>query len=84
MIVFDLKCSKGHFFEEWFSSNADFEAKVKAGETPCPQCGDTSVTKALMAPNLNTAASSPKPAPGPACGSASDCSNFSCPMAGRG
>ncbi len=75
MIVFSLKCSKGHPFDEWFTSSAEFDAKADAGEIPCPECGDVTVSKDLMAPNIGVGA--PKPAP--ACG-APACSNGSCPM----
>ncbi len=81
MIVFDLKCSKGHTFEEWFDSSADFEARTKAGEIACPECGDNDTAKALMAPNLSTKAASGAPPP---CGDAGGCANAPiCPMAGH-
>jgi hypothetical protein len=54
MIVFDVKCSKDHVFEGWFSSSAGFEEQVAAGEVACPICGDLKVAKALMAPNVAT------------------------------
>ncbi len=51
MIVFDLKCNaQGHVFEAWFGSSADYEDQVTRGLLVCPLCGDTQVTKALMAP----------------------------------
>lgn len=81
MIVFDLKCSKGHCFEEWFDSGADYEDKAASGAITCPECADTAVTKALMAPNVNTGGRNSVPTP--ACGGASDCANTMCPMAGR-
>ncbi len=52
MIVFDLKCSRGHVFEAWFADSAAFEKQAKRGDVSCAVCGDTKVEKALMAPNL--------------------------------
>lgn len=50
MIVFDLKCSKAHVFEAWFSSSSDYEAQKERGLLSCPLCGDGDITKAVMAP----------------------------------
>lgn len=51
MIVFDLKCdAAGHVFEAWFGSSADYEDQRARGLLSCPMCGDTAVSKALMAP----------------------------------
>ncbi len=61
MIVFDLKCSKGHTFEDWFGSTQEYESMKEMGELECPQCGDSDVTKGLMAPAV--AVSSPSDAP---------------------
>ena len=63
MIVFDLKCAKGHLFEAWFRDGATFEAQAKAGEVPCPTCGSTKVEKALMAPSLSGAKKKAEPKP---------------------
>jgi hypothetical protein len=52
MIVFDLKCSRGHVFEAWFADSAAFRKQAKRGDVACAVCGDTAVEKALMAPNL--------------------------------
>jgi hypothetical protein len=50
VIVFDLQCGSGHVFEAWFGSSADHEQQAAAGMIACPVCGDTQVTKAVMAP----------------------------------
>ena len=51
MIVFDLKCAgQGHVFEAWFGSSADYEDQQVRGLLACPLCGDSDVTKAVMAP----------------------------------
>src|SRR5829696_2160418 len=52
MILFTLRCTSGHEFEAWFRDGDGFEAQQKASEIACPDCGDTQVEKALMAPNI--------------------------------
>ncbi len=52
MILFTLRCASGHEFEAWFRDGDGFEAQQQAGEIACPDCGDSKVEKALMAPNL--------------------------------
>ena len=52
MILFTLRCVHGHEFEAWFRDGDGFEAQQKAGEIGCPECGDPSVEKAVMAPRL--------------------------------
>jgi hypothetical protein len=55
MILYDLRCPKGHTFEAWFRDSGTYEAQAAAGEVPCPTCGSTKVEKALMAPNVSGA-----------------------------
>ena len=51
MIVFDLKCGgRGHVFEGWFGSSADYEDQKTRGLVSCPLCGSADVTKAMMTP----------------------------------
>ena len=52
MILFTLRCTHGHEFDGWFRDGDGFEAQQKAGEIACPECGQTAVEKALMAPRL--------------------------------
>ncbi|NHT79016.1 DUF1178 family protein [Rhizobiaceae bacterium CRRU44] len=54
MIRYALTCDKGHGFEGWFGSSADFEAQSESGLVTCPICGTASVNRALMAPALST------------------------------
>ncbi len=54
MIVFDLKCELNHQFESWFRSSTAYQEQCDAGLVECPYCGSTSITKALMAPNVAT------------------------------
>jgi hypothetical protein len=81
MIHYSLLCSKGHTFDDWFASSADFDAKAKKRKITCPKCGDTKVTKAIMAPNV--AKSAAAPAPAPSCGMGG-CASGMCPMAQGG
>ena len=53
MIVFDLKCDRGHVFEAWFKDSATFERQRKRREVDCAICGSTSIAKAPMAPRLS-------------------------------
>ena len=55
MIVFNLLCGAGHEFECWFRDGESYEVQAAAAEITCPHCGDTKVTKAIMAPRLNSA-----------------------------
>lgn len=53
MIAYDLICKAGsHRFEGWFGSSADFDKQRLGGLLSCPVCGDPSVDKAVMAPNV--------------------------------
>ena len=54
MILFDLRCKDGHAFEAWFRDGAAYEDQAAAGDLACPVCGSVEVTKALMAPALNS------------------------------
>jgi hypothetical protein len=69
VIVFNLQCTKGHTFEEWFANGGDCEEKMAAREVACPECGDTLVAKGLSAPRINGGAQAPSAPCGlPACG----------------
>jgi hypothetical protein len=52
MIRFTLRCADGHEFEGWFRDGDAFDAQQKDGEIACPECGDTRVEKAVMAPRI--------------------------------
>lgn len=56
MIVFDLKCNKGHVFEAWFKDGATFERQQKRGHVACSVCGSSKTEKAIMAPRLGSGA----------------------------
>lgn len=61
MIHYQLRCGGDHGFDGWFASSAGFDRQVAAGLVACPQCGDTGVSRALMAPALATSRPEPKP-----------------------
>ncbi len=61
MIRYTLQCSHDHVFEEWFSNSADYDAKAPAGEIACPECGDTQISKTIMAPNVAKATAKTAP-----------------------
>lgn len=65
MILFTLRCARGHEFEAWFRDGNGFETQREAGEIGCPECSDTSVEKAVMAPHLGRSREAP-PAISPA------------------
>src|SRR6516162_9547188 len=54
MILYRLRCSKGHEFESWFKDSKTYERQEKKSLIGCAVCGDHKVTRALMAPRLGT------------------------------
>jgi hypothetical protein len=50
MIHYQLRCSQDHAFDGWFPGSAAFESQAEHGLLECPVCGDTHVTRGLMAP----------------------------------
>jgi len=67
MIKYSLQCPDGHGFEAWFNSSETFGAQVESGDVPCPTCGATDVSKALMAPRVRSTkgVEAQPPAPSP-------------------
>ena len=54
MIKYSLKCVRGHGFEGWFRSSADFDVQAEDKLLSCPACGSADVKKAIMAPAVST------------------------------
>lgn len=52
MIRFTLKCAGDHRFESWFANTEAFDRQSAAGLIECPICGDTTIAKSLMAPDV--------------------------------
>jgi len=54
MIIFNLECKLcGVNFEGWFENSAEFEIQKKQNIINCPSCNSSSITKALMTPNVS-------------------------------
>ena len=53
MILYRLRCSKGHEFESWFKDSKTYERQEKKSLVGCAVCGDAKVVRAPMAPRLN-------------------------------
>jgi hypothetical protein len=52
MILYTLRCAKGHEFESWFKDSKTYERQEKRALIPCPSCGSAEVTRALMSPRI--------------------------------
>src|SRR5262245_8136215 len=52
MILFDLRCGKGHVFEAWFRDGTSAEKQLAGRKVTCPECGGSKVEKAPMAPRI--------------------------------
>jgi hypothetical protein len=55
MIRYTLSCRKNHGFDSWFQSAGAFDTLAASGHLACPVCGDTVVSKTLMAPSVRPA-----------------------------
>ncbi len=65
MIVFDLRCSGGHVFEAWFASSTAYAEQRDKALVECPLCGDRTVEKAVMAPQIAAKGNSKPDLPSP-------------------
>jgi hypothetical protein len=61
MIHYSLQCQHGHEFDGWFADSAGFDTQAKRGLVACPSCGDTQVSRALMAPAIKSRKLAPPP-----------------------
>jgi hypothetical protein len=43
MIIYDLRCEKGHKFEGWFNDRSAFEKQQSEKQIICPACGSSAV-----------------------------------------
>ena len=62
MIVYQLACNEGHYFEGWFASAQACEQQAAAGQLQCPACSSFEVRKLPAAPHVHTSGSDPVPA----------------------
>ncbi len=54
MIHYQLQCAQHHEFDGWFKDSENFDRQARRGFIACPVCASTKVTRALMAPRVNT------------------------------
>ncbi len=59
MIHYQLRCQRDHEFDGWFKDSAAFERQAARALIQCPECADTKVSRALMAPALPRGAKAP-------------------------
>ena len=52
MILYRLRCKKGHEFEAWFPNGPAYEKQEKRGLLSCAHCGSKHVARAMMAPSI--------------------------------
>ena len=52
MILYRLRCAKGHEFDSWFKDGKTYERQEKRSLIGCPACGSDKVTRAPMAPRI--------------------------------
>jgi hypothetical protein len=57
MIVYQLACRQGHFFEGWFASAEACDRQAAAGQLQCPTCASAEVRKLPSAPHVHTSGS---------------------------
>ncbi len=60
MIHYQVRCSRDHEFDGWFKDSAGFERQAARRLIECPMCGDTKISRALMAPALGRQAAKPR------------------------
>ena len=64
MIHYQLRCKEGHAFDGWFKDSSTFDKQANRKLIECPECGETSVERALMTPAVSTRRESlPVPVP---------------------
>ncbi len=61
MIRYSLRCAEDHVFESWFRSAEAFETLLEDGDVACPECGNDTVEKAMMAPRVRSREGAPSP-----------------------
>jgi hypothetical protein len=63
MIVYQLACGRGHFFEGWFACAEACDRQAEAGQIQCPACSSSEVRKLPAAPHVHTSGASAAEAP---------------------
>jgi hypothetical protein len=59
MILFKLRCGAEHEFDAWFRDGATYDRQAARSQVACPDCGNTAIEKAPMAPRLARAVETP-------------------------
>ena len=54
MIVYQLTCGQGHFFEGWFASAEAYDQQAESGQLQCPTCSTAEVRKLPSAPHVHS------------------------------
>lgn len=52
MILYRLRCTKGHEFDSWFKDSRTYERQEKKSLIGCAVCGTSKVSRAPMAPRI--------------------------------
>ena len=52
MILYRLRCIKGHEFDSWFKDSKTYERQEKKSLIGCAVCGSSEVARAVMAPRI--------------------------------
>jgi hypothetical protein len=55
MILYRLRCTKGHEFDSWFKDSKSYERQEKKSLIGCAVCGSSEVERAVMAPRIGKA-----------------------------
>lgn len=65
MILYRLRCAKGHEFDSWFKDGKTYERQEKRSLIGCPACGSAKITRAPMAPRIGKGGKTPAPIEAP-------------------
>ena len=52
MILYRLRCAKGHEFDSWFKDSKTYERQEKKSLVGCAVCGSSKVERAIMSPRI--------------------------------
>ncbi len=61
MIVYQLACPGGHFFEGWFASAEACERQAADGLLECPTCASVGIRKLPSGPHVHTSGEAAAP-----------------------
>ena len=59
MIVYQLECGQGHYFEGWFASADACDKQAAEGQIECPACSSREIRKLPSAPHVHTGETAP-------------------------